>query len=382
MQLIRTLLLLVSFLSKLYAANVSDKANDYDNASGSEISTYEIEPFYPRENGIVNNDLTCYMNSLFSCLYSIPMIQSRVYEMAQKDLPARMKYSSNAENDTLIVALARLFARMRHNFWVSISMENQMYLTLAKELGWSVGENECVFEFWETLLEHLPANAAEEFKSLFEVQTEISFVKEDGTMDSLIRSHNVLSIDIPNEDKDCDIMSLMTEQYLTKNGDDLVDGKVTQSSIVNTPDVLIFQLQRVNYDHEKQSMVFYGYEIYIDNVAVNGFIYVPMAFILFSAHESHYYAVTFDYESCRFYMHNDEIVEELKDPNILDKLQTDVVMVFYAKETSLRAKIEELRDAVKADKDIPPQLIAPFRKKPLGLRATHNYNLRKRAKLN
>lgn len=393
MILVQVFVLFASFFSFFETASIDNE--DYNENTTSVIDNGAIEvsnftPLYPRNVGIVNTALNCYASALFSSLYGIPMIQSRVYELASKEMEQRE--SARNRDDSLITALARVFAKMRLSE-ESVSLERHMFKTLSTRMNWQFGNTECVVEFWDQFLYNLPAGDLSALKKVFEVEWKIEY-EADGVEKTLIKQLNYLTLLVPIEEG-C-ISSLLTDQYLSKNRSDSLDEKaiVSSSLISNSPDVLIFSLSRVSFCKELESMVFCNRYIYADDVTINGEKYVAMALIVFDFELNHFNAVTFDPETKKNYLHDDEDVQEiviadseekakylndtceesklyLTAVNFDKSLHTNSVMIFYVNESAVKSKIREIKEAVRANLDIPQALDdrhkAKSRKRPLGL---------------
>lgn len=316
-------------------------------------------PLYPHQVGLVNHQYNCYMNALFSCLYSIPFFQSTIYEIIEsiQELPQK--------HESTLVALADIFVRMRKHR-SALSTVSTMLPAVKKLMNWKVGDYQCVLQFWDEFTATMPA----QFQQIFTVKVENNYIrKSDGVLIKSIADEGSY-INIPAPSAPVMLSSLIKSNFLDLETEDykiepkdqadypnIINEPIaenmmipTKSTIVikNSPNVLAFGVKRLGWNRNTQEAELNTVPIHFDLITVNGDVYSPCCAIIFST--NHYYAIIRDRVSNRYFMHNDTKVEYLDHnaPEIRSFIQnvifTQSAMMFYVKESAYVELVKNIRN--------------------------------------
>ena len=373
-----------SFLSSSEQKYERDSRIDIESGYNNNYNYLESN-LYPRNVGIKNEAYNCYMNSIFSCLYNIPFFQNAVYRSVNemKEFPSK--------SESTLMALADIFVKMRMEK-ESLEISTTMFPALKHQMGWDVGNYECVLEFWERFAQTLPETVQAEFK----IKTKVNFIrKSDGLLiKSVFDESNLMILPIPGQQEDSSISAMLEKKFRDDNPEDyiinsedqgeynFIDVPITEKihipiyntiTIENTPNVLIFGLKRLGLDIKNNSQIFNGTEFKFDEeLKINDELYCLVGGVIFDEVYSHYFAFNLDLGSGEIFIHNDNNVshyfKSLAFIEYLDgKLKSKSVLTFYVKYSVWHAIAEELKQLVRFNADIPLSVLFETQKESVNL---------------
>lgn len=360
--------LVVAYLT-IFRVQCSETASNESEEIEFEIEAIK-EPLYPHNIGISNPKNNCYMNSLISCLYTIPFFQNTVFDLV-KEFPADKRPE---KSKSTLMALANVFAKMRLGKW-PISLNKTMFPATKKSFGWTVGENECVLEFWGRFAESMPNELKEMFQA--KAMTNIYRKSDNKLITSVPDVYNYITVPVP--ESTVRISELIARKFLDERAEDFIvypnfqheyndcfpkplNEKInvpvrTTVTFTNTPNILAFGVRRLNYNVSASEYEVNEVPIDFDNFVLNGEAYVLMASVIYCP--GHYYAIVRDLAHGQFFLHNDlrALPLDIKDPDeaksVVDILSKQSTLVFYIKKSAAVSIQPEVIVAIKANTDIP-----------------------------
>lgn len=362
----RLQILVLLFLNIFRIKATSFPADNFEDENTTLTTTV-----YPHRVGIKNHNNNCYMNAIFSCLYSIPFFHSTVYKVI-RELPVIPNRA-----DSVLVALADIFVRMRMNK-SAVGISSTMFPAIRNEMDWTVGGIHCALDFWLRFIEKMP----QEFQEISRVQLKQNYFRKSDHV--LIKSIDQIAsyIDIPTPKSPLVFSQFVANKFLDVETEDFIievedqreyshilTGPITEKvnipmyntlTIENTPNVLIFNVKRQGWNPASGNPLLNTVPIIFDNISIRGEVYWSLCAVLYNGETAHYYAVVNDSLTREYFIHNDAKITRIdvnsdegqSRAHLSELFSQNSTMVFYVKASAHIQLITESIASIRKNEDV------------------------------
>ena len=290
-----------------------------------EFKVSKNSPAMSRCAGIVTSAKNSYINALLAAAYSIPRVQEAFYEEGLKIVNGYSGDPHNLLNESLTVAIATKFAMIRLNE-IPMPIGDSFFQAIQNELEFDCREKSLnIFTFFKILLSTRP----ESINNLFNVNiAEKSIEFETG---KVVTQQNLFkSILLPNSSTLFSISTFLNNILnpieSTPNGKDSVPK--LQREISNTPDVMLFRIDRVSLDVYGKNVVKNNGSIFVDReIILNNNRYILVANVEYDEISETYSTVVFDFGDFNYYRY--EANGQVTKAKISKLPDTKSVLLFY-----------------------------------------------------